>query len=485
MSQRWHGPLEPAGTCRWRIPETYRDFMRVPGLIYAHEDMLDALRQDQAPEQVAHVASLPGIVKASLAMPDIHYGYGFSIGGVAATDARDGVIVPGGIGYDINCGVRLLRSDLTKDEVSKHAEAVVNELYTSIPSGVGSRGPLRLDASSLKRVLEKGAHWAVEEGYGEPDDLEYCEEGGCMEGAQETALSQRARKRGLSQQGTLGSGNHFLEMGIVDEVFDDKGARALDLFPDQVVFMVHSGSRGLGHQVCSDFLNVMGSAVKKYDIKIPDRQLACAPLASQEGQDYFAAMAAAANYAWANRQIMTHWVRQAVARALHQSAGECRLKLVYDVAHNIAKRETHTVDGEMQDLCVHRKGATRAFGPGRPEVPARYREWGQPVLVPGDMGTASYVLLGTQRAMEETFGSTCHGAGRRMSRTAAKKRVDGRQLKKDLASRGIFVRAGSAASLAEEAPDAYKDVHTVVTTVEQAGISRIVARLRPLGVVKG
>jgi tRNA-splicing ligase RtcB len=459
--------------------------MKVPGLIYASQAMLDDIRADQAAEQVANVAHLPGLVRASLAMPDIHWGYGFPIGGVAASDAQDGVIAPGGIGYDINCGVRLLRTNWAAKRLKDKMETLVNDLFHAIPAGVGSEGPLKLDRGQLDQVLKQGSAWAVEQGYGWAGDLEHCEAGGRLAGADPGAVSGRAQKRGSPQLGTLGSGNHFIEISVVEEVFDQAAAGVYGLEAGQAVVWIHSGSRGLGHQVCTDYLEVMGKAVTKYGIRLPDRQLACAPVQSEEGQDYFAGMAAAANYAWANRQVMTHWVRQALAKSLGTTPQDLGLQLVYDVAHNIAKFEEHVVDGKARKLCVHRKGATRAFGPGHPELPARYREVGQPVLVPGDMGRASYVLKGTAVAMQETFGSACHGAGRIMSRTESKKGVRGSELRRRLAGEGVIVRAGSDASLAEEAPEAYKDVTQVVDATHRAGLASMVVRLRPLGVIKG
>ncbi|MEW6523572.1 MAG: RtcB family protein [Bacillota bacterium] len=485
MTATWSGPLEPAGECRWQIPASYKAGMRVPGIIYASRAMIDDIRADQAAEQVANVAHLPGIVRASLAMPDIHWGYGFPIGGVAATDVRDGVIAPGGIGYDINCGVRLLRTNLAMKAVKDKMETVVNDLFRAIPSGVGSEGQVKLDRPELDRVLTRGSAWAVEQGYGWAEDVEHCEESGSLTGADPAAVSSRALKRGSPQLGTLGSGNHFIEVSVIEEVFDKAAASAYGLETSQVVVMIHSGSRGLGHQVCTDSLEVMGKAVSKYGIKLPDRQLACAPVKSEEGENYFAAMAAAANYAWANRQVMTHWVRQALAKTLGTTPESLGLQLVYDVAHNIAKFEDYPVDGAARRLCVHRKGATRAFGPGHPEIPSRYRQVGQPVLVPGDMGRASYVLKGTQAAMRETFGSACHGAGRVMSRTESKRGIRGSELRRRLLSEGVVVRAGSDASLAEEAPEAYKDVTQVVEATHRAGIATLVAKLRPLGVIKG
>jgi len=485
VSSVWKGPLEPAGECRRKIPVNYKTGMKVPGLIYASQAMLDDIRADQAAEQVANVAHLPGLVRASLAMPDIHWGYGFPIGGVAATDIQDGVIAPGGIGYDINCGVRLLRTNLPAMKIKDKMDTLVNGLFHAIPAGVGSEGPLKLDRGQLDQVLKQGAAWAVEQGYGWAGDLEHCEAGGRLAGADPAAVSGRAQKRGLPQLGTLGSGNHFIEISVVDEVFDRTAAGVYGLETGQAVVWIHSGSRGLGHQVCTDYLEVMGRAVTRYGISLPDRQLACAPVKSEEGRDYFAGMAAAANYAWANRQVMTHWVRQALAESLGTTPQDLGLQLVYDVAHNIAKFEEHVVDGKMRKLCVHRKGATRAFGPGHSELPSRYREVGQPVLVPGDMGRASYVLKGTAVAMQETFGSACHGAGRVMSRTESKKGVRGSELRRRLAGEGVIVRAGSDAALAEEAPEAYKDVAQVVDATHRAGLASRVVRLRPLGVIKG
>jgi len=469
----------------WEIPKTGR--MRVPGRIYTSEKLMEALRGDESPQQVANVAHLPGIVRYSLAMPDIHYGYGFPIGGVAATDPlKDGVISPGGVGFDINCGIRLAATNLSYDEVKERLEELVNLLYHSIPSGVGSSGAIRkLSAKELRELMVKGAQWALEQGFGLPEDLEHTEENGRMDGADPDAVSKRAIERGLDQAGTLGSGNHFLEIGMVEEVYNPALADALGLWKGQVVVWIHTGSRGFGHQVCDDYLQVMQKAVQKYGIDLPDRQLACAPVNSKEGQDYLGAMRCAANYAFANRQIIMDLVRKAWQKAWGISPSELGLRLVYDVAHNIAKIEKHMVDGQERMLCVHRKGATRAFPPGHPEVPEAYREVGQPVLVPGDMGTESYVLVGTQKAMEETFGSTCHGAGRVMSRAKAKKQAKRRDLRAELEGKGIVVRARGWASLAEEMPDAYKDVGAVVDVVHRAGLSRKVARTRPIGVVKG
>ncbi|NLJ60196.1 MAG: RtcB family protein [Firmicutes bacterium] len=485
MSNRWNGSLDKVDRFRWRIPTSYKPGMRVPGLIYVDEGHLSVLREDQAPEQVANVAHLPGIVGASFAMPDIHWGYGFAIGGVGATRIDDGVISPGGVGFDINCGVRLLRTDLSEEDVHPQLERLVDQLFRDIPSGVGSKGALKLERDEIKDVLEKGAGWAVEKGYGWQEDLDMTEERGCMKEARADKVSDRACKRGMPQLGTLGSGNHFLEIQVIEEIFEKSVAEKLRLSKGQVVIMIHSGSRGLGHQVCTDYLKVMERAVRKYNIDIPDRQLACAPLAAPEGQDYFAAMAAAANYAWANRQVMMHWTRETFGKVFRRRPEDLGMELIYDVAHNIAKIEDHVVDGKNIRVCVHRKGATRAFPPGHPDIPKAYSDIGQPVLVPGDMGTGSYLLVGTEKALRETFGSSCHGAGRLMSRTAAKKGVSGLTVQSELRDRGIIVKAASRGVLAEEAPEAYKDVNEVVRVCHEAGISLRVARMRPIGVIKG
>lgn len=483
---RWEGPLNMIDPYRWEIPKTYKEGMRVPGLIYASAEMLDKIREEQAPEQVANVAFLPGIVGRSLAMPDIHWGYGFAIGGVAATRVEDGVISPGGVGYDINCGVRLIRTNLDEKEVKPKIKELVNRLYEDIPSGVGASGRIKLDMKELEKVLINGARWAVERGYGDKEDLEATEEYGAMKGANPDKVSQRAKQRGAPQLGTLGSGNHFLEIEVVEEIYDQKIAKALGIeWIGQILLLIHSGSRGLGHQVCDDYLQVMEGAVRRYGIKLPDRQLACAPFKSPEGQDYFAGMVAAANYAWANRQCMTHWARESFAKVFGKSPRELGMTLIYDVAHNIAKVEEHIVDGQRLTVVVHRKGATRAFPKGHPDLPPRYKDVGQPVLIPGDMGRYSFVAIGTQRAMEETFGSTCHGAGRVQSRAAAKRSLRGQDVAQELLSKGIYVKASSWAGLAEEASDAYKDVEEVVEVCHKAGISLKVAKSRPIGVIKG
>lgn len=470
--------------CVWELPPS--GGMRVPGRVYADAGLMAALSGDQSLAQVANVAHLPGILRYSMAMPDIHYGYGFPIGGVAAFSEADGVISPGGVGYDINCGCRLLATALHRDDVKGRIRGLVDQLFRDVPSGVGSSGAIaKLSRKELERVLSKGSAWAVARGYGSADDLECTEDGGRLPGADPTVVSDRAYARGQDQVGTLGSGNHFLEIQTVETIFDPEAASAYGLFEGQVTIMVHCGSRGFGYQVCEDYLEVMAGASRRYHIELPDRQLACAPVTSPEGRRYLAAMACAANYAWANRQMIMHLTEQAVLQALRISPRELALRLVYDVAHNIAKLETHDVDGSSVLTCVHRKGATRAFGPGRHEVPSPYRRVGQPVLIPGDMGSASFVCKGTERAMAETFGSTCHGAGRVLSRSQALKKAQGRAIDRELEAAGIFVRSQGRKTLAEEMPEAYKDVEAVVSVMDHAGISPRVARLRPLGVVKG
>lgn len=475
--------FEKVDDYRFRIPA--RGKMKAPGMIYASERMLDDIRQDRSPEQVANVAQLPGIVGHALAMPDIHWGYGFPIGGVAAFDEDEGVLSPGGVGYDINCGVRLLASELSRDDVVDRLADLSLELHRAIPSGIGSRSHRRLSNRELKQVLRRGAEWSVSNGYGRERDLQVIEENGVMDGADPDRVSDRARDRGRHQLGSLGSGNHFCELGYVAEVYNPAAAEAFGLRQDQVTVMIHSGSRGLGYQVCDESLRTMIRAAQKYKIPLPDRQLCAAPLHSVEARQYFAAMAAAINFAFANRQMMTHFVRQCMARFFATSDDALGLDLVYDVCHNIAKWETHTVDGEQRKLCVHRKGATRAFGPGHPDVPAIYRAVGQPVLVPGDMGRYSFVLAGTDKAMQETFGSSCHGAGRKLSRKAAKRAARGRPIFKELRAQGVFVRSDSKSTVAEEMPEAYKDVADVVGVMHRSGIARKVAKLVPLAVVKG
>ncbi len=469
----------------YEIPKSFRPDMRVPARLYADEELLEAALKDRSVEQLINTATLPGVVKYTLAMPDIHQGYGPPIGGVIPLRTSDGVISPGAVGYDINCGVRLLRSNIMAEEVKPIMDEIVNALFQGVPSGVGRSGDIRLSHRDMDDVLEKGSAWAVSQGYGTKDDLEHTEEQGALAGAEARVVSPRAKKRGADQLGTLGSGNHFVEVGEVEEVYDREIADAFGLFEGQLVVWIHTGSRGLGHQVCTDYVRDLQQAVTKYGIKLPDRELVCAPFDSPEGRDYFAAMACAANYAWANRQVLAHRVRQVVDDVLAGVVKDRELTLVYDVAHNIAKVEEYPIDGKPTKLIIHRKGATRAFGPGMKDVPADYREVGQPVLIPGDMGTASYVLVGTTEAMEKTFGTSCHGAGRVMSRSAARKKIRGQELQRELAESGIIVRGGSMSGLAEEAPDAYKDVDRVVNVVHSTGVARKVARVVPLGVIKG
>ncbi len=455
--------------------------MKVEGLIYASTELIKAIEHDLTLTQVANVATLTGLVGRSLAMPDAHQGYGFAIGGVAAADMEKGIVSAGGVGFDINCGVRLLRSNLRLNEVKPKIDAVLNQMFRDIPCGTGKKGVVgALSYEELDRVLERGAHWAVEKGYGGSEDLHHIEETGRMN-ADPSKVSKRAKERGKDQLGTLGSGNHFAEVQYVSEVFDSETAQAFGLFAEQIVVLIHTGSRGLGHQVCTDYLEIMQEGMRKYGIQVVDRQLACVPIQSPEGQSYLKAMACAANFAFANRQMITHWTREAFASIL----GNGDLGVVYDVCHNIAKEETHRVGGSLRKLLVHRKGATRAFPKHRPEIPADYMDVGQPVLIPGSMGTCSYVLVGTERAMEETFGSSCHGAGRAKSRHAAKKDITAEQLLEDLKRKGIHVRGASKSGLTEENPDAYKDVSLVVEVVHNAGIARKVAKLIPIGVIKG
>jgi tRNA-splicing ligase RtcB len=486
MAEGWSGPLEQISDYKWRLPKSYKEGMRVDGIVYASLKMISSIRHDQALEQVANVAMLPGIVSPSMVMPDVHLGYGFAIGGVAATDAQEGVISPGGVGFDIGCGVRMLRSDLTEERVRRRLKELADQLFRDVPTGTGTKGRIQISAQDVSGVLSQGAHWAVANGIGWPEDIETTEEHARFTQAQPGQVSETAITRGRPQLGTLGSGNHFLEVQVVDRIFDEAVAAAFGLGPvGQVTVMIHSGSRGLGYQVCSDYLQVMQQAALKYDLRLPDRQLACTPIHSPEGEDYAGAMTAAANYAWANRQAMAHWAREAFERVFGGSARQLGMHQVYDVAHNVAKFEEHLIDGERRRVAVHRKGATRAFPPGHPDVPEKYRAVGQPVLVPGDMGRYSYVLVGTETAMLETCGSTCHGAGRRMSRSAAVRQLKGVDLQKTLEQRGILVRAQSRSLLAEEAPEAYKDVEDVAKACQGAGISRMVARLRPIAVIKG
>ena len=473
--------LNRVGEFVFEIPEDYRADMRVPARVIADPDLLEQIKDDLSLQQLVNVTTLPGIEFYALGMPDIHQGYGFPVGGVAATKLPDGVISPGGIGFDINCGVRLVRTNVRHEEVEDLIEPLVHEMSRSIPSGYGRKGRLSLARDRLDGVLDHGAEYVVRElGLGELEDLEFMESLGRLKGADSVNVSERAKERGSDQLGTLGGGNHFLEVQVVDEVFDGSAAEALGLEPGEITVLIHSGSRGLGHQVCTDYLKSFDKAMADYGIELPDRQLACAPLSSGPGQKYFRAMCAAANFAFSNRQVLMHRVRQAFVQELSERVNP-KLELVYDVAHNIAKIEEY---GEHK-YCVHRKGATRAFGPSQPEIPVRYGDVGQPVFIPGSMGTSSFVLVGTDESAEVSLNSTCHGAGRQMSRTAAKKEVAGSELRRELESRGIVVRCPSNAELAEEAPRAYKDVDRVVDVVANVGIAKRVARLRPIGVLKG
>jgi len=480
------GPLEQVDECSWRIPRDYKAGMQVDGLIFADERLIEQVRKDQAPEQVANVAFLPGIQGASMAMPDIHWGYGFPIGGVCATDpAEGGVVSPGGVGYDINCGVRLVRTNLALDDVKPRLQQLVDELFRQIPAGVGRGGAYLFGGHELRDILERGSGYLKDRGLATDADLDHTEARGSLDGAEPDFVSQRAATRGSDQCGTLGSGNHFLEVQVVDEVFDEPAARAMGLAEGLVVVMIHSGSRGLGYQVCDDALKELRGVPAKYGIDLPDRQLVCAPVESPEGQRYLGAMRAAANFAWANRQLLMWQAREVFAEVFGRPWESLDMGLIYDVAHNIAKTEEHTVGGRSRRVCVHRKGATRAFPPDHPETPELYRNVGQPVIIPGDMGRASFILVGQPGSMEKAFGSTCHGAGRVMSRTAAIQHAQGRRIDRELAEQDIIARARGWKGLAEEQPDAYKDVSLVVDVVHRAGLAKRVARLRPMGVIKG
>ncbi len=490
----WHGPITQVDDYRYEIATSYASEamkrhgvnMHVPGLIYTDDRMLQTILADDSPDQVANVATLPGIIGRSIAMPDIHHGYGFPIGGVAAFDATSGVISPGGVGYDINCGVRLLRSDLSWGEVKSNLPKLVDQLFENVPSGVGSEGKVKLHGGQIDQVLEQGARWAVTNGYGWEEDLQVIEEGGCIEGGNPALVSDNARRRGSPQLGSLGAGNHFLEIQRVDEIYDQSAAEAFGIsFKDQVTIMVHTGSRGCGHQICTDYLELMQQANRKYGIPLVDRELACAPASSPEAQDYFSAMKCGANFAWANRQMITHWIRESFEQVLGRRAEQLGLRIIYDIAHNMAKLERHSVDGKLRWMYVHRKGATRAFGPGHPDIPEKYRTAGQPVIIPGDMGTASYLLAGTEQAMKETFGSSCHGAGRALSRHAAMKAHPSERVMAKMQELGVYLRAKSRKGISEEAPGAYKNIDDVVEISHNAGIVRKIVRLRPIGVVKG
>ena len=487
----WNGPLNKIDEFRYEIPSNYKGErnnlqMKASAVIYANSKMIESIRKDNAPEQAANVAMLPGIVGKSLAMPDIHWGYGFPIGGVAATDAENGVISPGGVGFDINCGCRLVRTNLHASDLDKtKIQLLVDEMFKNVPSGLGSKAKVRLSRKELDDALRLGAKWGIENGYGWDEDVEYLEENGCLKYADSTKVSEKAKQRGAPQLGSLGAGNHFLEIQKIEKIYDAKAAKTFGIKDEeQIMVMIHTGSRGFGHQVCTDHLRVLEQAVRKYNIWLPDRQLACAPVDSVEGQNYFKAMACAANFAWCNRQMIVHWVRESFETVLKETAENLDMGIVYDVCHNIAKLEEHEVDGKKRKVCVHRKGATRSFGPGKNEVPMNYRDIGQPVLIPGDMGTESYLLRGTKEA-EETFGSTCHGAGRVMSRHEAVRRWRGENVMDILKAKGIYAHPASWKVMAEEAPDAYKDVSQVVEVAHGAKISAKVAKLVPLGVVKG
>jgi len=478
--------LKKIGENIWEIPQSFQKGMRVPGRVYADEPLLDKMKLDRTLQQCANVAHLPGVYKWAVTLPDGHEGYGFPIGGVAATDYDEGVVSPGGVGYDINCGTRLLRTNLTESEVRPVLPRLLDTLFNYIPSGLGSRGQIKVSQVELDKVLSDGVEWAVDRGYGWPEDAATSEEEGCMESADPSKVSTTAKSRGSPQLGSLGSGNHFLEIEKVDKILDEASAKAFGIDRvGQILVFIHTGSRGLGHQVCSDYLRVMDRAVSKYRIELPDRELACAPGKSPEAEDYIPAMASACNFAWANRQMITHWTREAFEKVFNRPAENLDLRLIYDVAHNIAKIEEHQVNGKRTKVYVHRKGATRALPPGHNSVPAAYREVGQPVLIPGSMGTASWVLVGTARSMELSFGSTAHGAGRNLSRTAAKRRYSGEEVKRNLEKQGILVRAASIAVVSEEAPGAYKDVDRVADVSHKLEIATKVARLVPIGVSKG
>lgn len=467
------------------IPQEFRPDMRVPARFYADDELLEAALGDKSLDQLVNTATLPGAVKYALAMPDIHQGYGFPIGGVIATELPDGVISPGGVGYDINCGVRLLATHLDEEEIAPYLDELATLLQINCPSGVGRGGTIRLKRHELAQLIEQGSEWALRHGYATHMDLERTEENGRFHGADASKVSDRAFKRGADQIGTLGAGNHFIEVDVVDEIFDEKAAQRMGLFLGQIVVQIHCGSRGFGHQICTDYVRQFQKVVHKYGIDLPDRELVCAPLSSPEGQDYLAAMQAAANYAFVNRQVLTFHIRRSFEQVLAGRVKNFTVYQVYDIAHNMAKIETHEVDGRAMQLCVHRKGATRAFGPGSPVLPDAFRDIGQPVLVPGSMGTASWVLVGTEGSMAQSFGSTCHGAGRTMSRRQAKRTIHGGDLRQKLEDSGIHVRAGSMPGLAEEAPQAYKDVDRVIEVVHGAGIARKVARIVPTAVIKG
>ena len=468
----------------YEIPSSARKDMRVPARIYLDDESAKTI-EDSAINQVANVACLEGIQKRSIGLPDIHFGYGFSIGGVGAFAENNGIISPGGVGFDINCGVRLIKTNLTEEEIKPYMQELVDQLFKKVPSGLGSNGIKHLKESEIDEVLLNGAQWAVENGYGWEEDLNYLEENGCMAGANPDLVSTKAKRRGIPQLGSLGSGNHFLEIQSIGNIYDEKTAEAYGLEKDQVVILIHTGSRGCGYQICADNLREMDKVAKRLKMNLPDRQLACAPIDSDEAQNYLQAMAAGANYAWTNRQMIQHWVRETFEEVIKKDADSLGMNVLYDVAHNIIKKERHKVGKVNKTVYVHRKGATRSFGPGQKEVTQEYRDVGQPVLIPGSMGTCSYVLAGTENAMKETFGSTAHGAGRVLSRSGAKREFTPEEIKQQLAEKGILIKANSLPVIAEEAPNAYKDVDAVVKTADEAGISKLVAQMKPLGVIKG
>jgi tRNA-splicing ligase RtcB len=468
----------------WEIPSSYKKEMRVPGRLYINEEGLSNL-ETEAVNQVANVACLPGIAKYSIGLPDIHFGYGFSIGGVAAFSNRTGIISPGGVGFDINCGVRMIRTNLTEDEIKPKIKELIDIIFHNVPSGVGSKGKIKLNQNDINNVLDLGVLWAVENGYAWDNDIEFIEENGAMDEADSSKVSDRAKQRGIPQLGSLGSGNHFIEIQKIDEIYDDEVVKTFQIEDGTINIMIHTGSRGCGHQVCSDYLRLMDKAYKKYKVNVPDRQLACAPWDSYEAQDYFKAMSAAANYAWVNRQIILHWIRESFETVFKRSAEDMDMNIVYDVAHNIVKKEIHKIKGQNTEVLVHRKGATRAFGPGRKEIPSKYRNIGQPVLIPGTMGTSSYILHGTEIAMDETFGSAAHGAGRILSRSKAKKQFNADNIEQELNNKGILLKASSKPVVAEESPQAYKNVDQVVQTVDKTEIAKLVAKVTPLAVTKG
>src|SRR5919108_934181 len=479
-------PIKKIAENIWEVPQDYQSGMKVPARIYADEDLLAKMRTDRTIQQCVNVTHLDGIYSYAITMPDGHEGYGFPIGGVAATDYDEGLISPGGVGYDINCGVRLIRTNLTEDEVRPSLQKLVDTIFNFIPSGLGSRGQIKLTPMELDKAVTDGLDWAIDRGYAWPEDPKTIEEEGCMETADPSKVSNSAKSRGAPQLGSLGSGNHFIEIERANRIFDKRVAGRLGINKEgQILVLIHTGSRGFGHQICSDYLKVMEHTIGKYNVRLPDRELAACPSKSHEAEDYVAAMSAACNFAWINRQMITHWAREAFEKVFERTADSLDMKIGYDVCHNVAKVETHKIDGEPTKDTVHRKGATRSFPPGHPDVPAEYRDIGQPVLIPGSMGTSSWVLIGTPKAMEVSFGTTAHGAGRFMSRSAAKRKWRGADLKRSLESRGIVIRAASMEVLAEEAPDAYKDVDRVAEVSHQLGIGNKVVRMTPIGVAKG